>query len=137
MNRTVLLGRTTKDIDLRYAQSGTAVANFTLAVNRNYKDKQTGQYEADFIRCIAFGKTAETMAQYVKKGHQLGIEGRIQTGSYEKDGQRVYTTDVVIDQFYFLEPRKDRTQPTVNEQAKDLYKTAGEQVDMSDSDLPF
>lgn len=137
MNRTVLLGRTTKDIDLRYAQSGTAVANFTLAVNRNYKDKQTGQYEADFIRCIAFGKTAERMAQYVKKGHQLGIEGRIQTGSYEKDGQRVYTTDVVVDQFYFLEPRKDRTQPTINEQSKDLYKSAGEQVDMSDSDLPF
>jgi len=137
MNRTVLLGRTTKDIDLRYAQSGTAVANFTLAVNRNFKDKQTGQYEADFIRCIAFGKTAETMAQYVKKGHQLGIEGRIQTGSYEKDGQRVYTTDVVVDQFYFLEPKKDRSKPSVNEQAKDLYKSAGEPTDPTDDDLPF
>src|SRR5690625_7792847 len=104
MNRTVLLGRTTKDIDLRYAQSGTAVANFTLAVNRNFKDKQTGQYEADLIRCIAFGKTAETIAQYVKKGHKLGIEGRIQTGRYEQDAQRAYTTDAVIDRHTYLEP---------------------------------
>src|SRR5699024_4367682 len=84
MNNVSLLGRLTKDVELRYSQSGTAVANFTLAVNRQFKN-QNGEREADFIRTLAFGKTAEVIAQYVKKGQQLAVEGRIQTGSYENN----------------------------------------------------
>ena len=100
MNKVVLIGRLTKDPDLRFAAgSGTAVTRLTLAVNRPFKKD-----EADFINCIAFGKTGEIIAQYLTKGRQLAISGSIQTGSYEaKDGTRRYTTDVVIDSFDFID----------------------------------
>ena len=100
MNKVVLIGRLTKDPDLRFAAvSGTAVTRLTLAVNRPFKKD-----EADFISCIAFGKTGEIIAQYLTKGRQLAISGSIQTGSYEaKDGTRRYTTDVIIDSFDFID----------------------------------
>lgn len=100
MNKVVLIGRLTKDPDLRFAAgSGTAVTRLTLAVNRPFKKD-----EADFINCIAFGKTGEIIAQYLTKGRQLAISGSIQTGSYEaKDGTRRYTTDVIIDSFDFID----------------------------------
>lgn len=100
MNKVVLIGRLTKDPDLRFAAgSGTAVTRLTLAVNRPFKKD-----EADFINCIAFGKTGEIIAQYLTKGRQLAVSGSIQTGSYEaKDGTRRYTTDVVIDSFDFID----------------------------------
>lgn len=100
MNKVVLIGRLTKDPDLRFAAgSGTAVTRLTLAVNRLFKKD-----EADFISCIAFGKTGEIIAQYLTKGRQLAISGSIQTGSYEaKDGTRRYTTDVIIDSFDFID----------------------------------
>lgn len=100
MNKVVLIGRLTKDPDLRFAAgSGTAVTRLTLAVNRPFKKD-----EADFINCIAFGKTGEIIAQYLTKGRQLAISGNIQTGSYEaKDGTRRYTTDVIIDSFDFID----------------------------------
>ncbi len=100
MNKVVLIGRLTKDPDLRFAAgSGTAVTRLTLAVNRPFKKD-----EADFINCIAFGKTGEIIAQYLTKGRQLAVSGSIQTGSYEaKDGTRRYTTDVVIDSFDFVD----------------------------------
>ena len=100
MNKVVLIGRLTKDPDLRFAAgSGTAVTRLTLAVNRSFKKD-----EADFINCIAFGKTGEIIAQYLTKGRQLAISGSIQTGSYEaKDGTRRYTTDVIIDSFDFID----------------------------------
>ena len=99
MNNVSLLGRLTKDVDLRFAAgSGIAVANFTLAVNRAKKEDG-----ADFITCKAFGKTAEILSEYVFKGHQLAIVGRMQTGSYEnKEGKKVYTTDVIVDKFDFI-----------------------------------
>src|SRR5699024_1233399 len=106
MNRTVLIGRTTKDIELSYSPNGVAVAKFTLAVNRPFKNAN-GERETDFITCVAFRKTAETMANYLTKGNQVGVEGRIQTGRYERDGKTVFTTDVSVDQFYFLESKKD------------------------------
>lgn len=109
MNKVSLIGRLTKDIDLRYSQGGMAIGRFTLAINRKMtKEKRqeaerNNQQTADFIGCIAFGKTAETIANYVEKGNQLGVEGHIQTGSYEnKEGQRVYTTDVIVDGFTFV-----------------------------------
>ena len=100
MNKVVLIGRLTKDPDLRFAAgSGTAVTILTLSVNRPFKKD-----EADFINCIAFGKTGEIIAQYLTKGRQLAISGSIQTGSYEaKDGTRRYTTDVIIDSFDFID----------------------------------
>lgn len=100
MNSVVLMGRITKDLELKDVGSTTMV-KFNLAVNRKKKD------EADFINCVAFGKTADIICKYCKKGTQIVVEGRIQTGSYEKEGKKVYTTDVIVNNFYFTETRKD------------------------------
>src|SRR5699024_10145466 len=124
--------------------SGTAVANFTLAINRPFKN-QDGEREADFIRILAFGKTAETIAQYVKKGQQLGIEGRIQTGSYEnKQGQMVYTTDIVVNQFTFISESKGGQQQSNvqwNQQQGQFQKQnnpmQNQGAPIDDQDLPF
>jgi single-strand DNA-binding protein len=103
MNKVVLIGRLTKDPELKFTPgAGTAVTTLTLAVDRRIKKE--GQAEADFINCVAFGKTAEIIAQYLNKGRLIGVSGWIRTGSYEaKDGTRRYTTDVYIDEFQFLE----------------------------------
>lgn len=102
MNQVNLIGRITKEIEVRYtAQTQTAVCRFTLAVNRRKKD------EADFISCQAWGKTAELMEKYVKKGDRIRITGRIETGSYEKDGKKVYTTDVIVEELEFLNNKGD------------------------------
>lgn len=104
MNKVLLTGRITKDLEKRVTQSGTSVIRFTLAVNRRFKVE--GQPDADFIQCTAWGKTAETMSQYLHKGSLIGIEGRITTGTYQdKDGRTVYTTDVTVEAFDFLESR--------------------------------
>lgn len=104
MNSVELIGRLTRDPELRKAASGTSIFKFTLAVNRRFK--QPGQPDADFIFCTAFGKTADIMCQYLHKGSLIGVTGRIQTGSYDnQQGQRVYTTDVIIDNFEFLESK--------------------------------
>ena len=99
MNKVALLGRLTRDPELRYtAGNGTAVCKFTLAVNRQFKKD-----EADFISCVSFGKSAETISQYLLKGSQIAIGGRIQTGSYDaQDGTKRYTTDVVVESFEFV-----------------------------------
>lgn len=105
INNIVLVGRLTKDPDLRYTSSGSAVASFTLAVNRNFTDAN-GNREADFINCVIWRKPAETMANYARKGTLLGVVGRIQTRSYEnQQGQRVYVTEVVCENFQLLESR--------------------------------
>lgn len=105
INNVVLVGRLTKDVDLRYTSSGAAVATFTLAVNRNFTN-QNGDREADFINCVIWRKPAETMANYARKGTLLGVTGRIQTRSYEnQQGQRVYVTEVVCDNFQLLESK--------------------------------
>ena len=122
MNKCIIIGRLTKDIDVRSSQSGTSVAKFTVAVDRRTKEKET-----DFINCTSFGKTAEILQKYVRKGHRIGIVGHIQTGSYEKDGHKVYTTDVIVDEIEFLE-KKDDSAPVINED---------EFADVSATDLPF
>lgn len=107
MNNVVLIGRTTKDIELRYSTSGTAIARFTLAVDRASKEKGT-----DFISCIAFGKTAELLEKYVPKGRKIAVQGHIQTGSYDaKDGHKVYTTDVIVDRMEFCESKQGNEKP--------------------------
>lgn len=108
INRVVLVGRLTKDPELRYTPSGVPMARFTIAVNRTFTG-QSGEREADFIGCIAWRKQAENLANFMKKGSLIGVEGRIQTGSFEgQDGKRVYTTDVIADAVQFLEPRGNR-----------------------------
>jgi len=102
INRVVLVGRLTKNPELRYTPNGVASCRFTLAVNRAFKSE--GEQQADFIQCVAWRKQAENLANFQRKGNLIGVEGRIQTGSYEgQDGKRVYTTDVVTDSIQFLE----------------------------------
>lgn len=105
MNKVILMGRLTRNPDIRYSQgeNSMAVARFTIAVDRRFK--RDGAQTADFISCVAFGKTAEFFEKYVKQGTKLCIEGRIQTGSYERNGQKVYTTDVVVENAEFAESK--------------------------------
>ena len=108
MNKTLLIGRTTKDPDIRYTQNEQpmTIARFNLAVDRRFK--KDGEQSADFISCVAFGKTAEFIEKYVFKGTKIAVEGRIQTGSYtNKDGNKVYTTDVVVEQVEFAGAKTD------------------------------
>src|SRR5690625_144114 len=103
MNRAVLVGRLTRDPDLRYTPNGVAVANFTLAVNRPFTNQQ-GERDADFINCVVWRRQAENLANYMKKGSMVGVDGRIQTRTYEdQDGKTVYVTEVVADNVHFLE----------------------------------
>ena len=105
MNRVVLVGRLTKDPELRYTPSGVAVATFTLAVNRSFTNQQ-GEREADFINCVVWRRPAENVANFLKKGSLAGVDGRIQTRNYEgQDGKRVYVTEVVAESVQFLEPK--------------------------------
>lgn len=117
INNVVLVGRITKDIDLRMSESGKAYTNFTLAVNRAFKG-QDGQQQADFINCIAFGKQAENLARYCGKGSMIGVLGSIQTGKYQgKDGNTVFTTDIMVQNVQFLDTKNNQgqqQQPTNN-----------------------
>mgnify|MGYP001367869028 CR=1 FL=1 len=103
MNKVLLTGRVGKDIEAKTSNGGNMVAKFSLAVSRYVKG---GENSTDWINCVAFGKTAETLEQYVEKGVLILVEGNIKTGSYEKDGSRKYTTDVIVEKFEFLEKKK-------------------------------
>lgn len=130
MNRVCLNGRLTRDLELRKLSSGSSVVSFTLAVNRRIKTE--GQPDADFIRCTAWGKTAEVMCQYLTKGSQIGVEGRIQTGQYEdKNGNTVFTTDVVVENFDFLESKRDSSADEA------IYDDPADTLDIDSDDLPF
>lgn len=100
MNKTILMGRLTKDVELKYSNSNVAFASFTVAVNREFV-KEGEERQADFIMCKAFGKTAEFVSKYFSKGKMISLVGRIQTGNYEKDGTKVFTTDVMVEKVYF------------------------------------
>lgn len=107
MNKVELVGRLTRDPEVRYTQgeNASAIARFSVAVNRRFKNNE-GNYDADFINCVAFGKSGEFIEKYFKKGMAIGISGRIQTGSYtNKDGVKVYTTDVVVEEAEFVESK--------------------------------
>ena len=110
INNIVLVGRTTKAMELKQNKNGTSYVQFTLAVNRPYKDEQ-----ADFINCVAWNKTAETIAQYVSKGTMIGIEGRLQVRNYETEaGVRQYISEVLVNRFTFLESKKSDTTESEN-----------------------
>lgn len=138
INRTVLVGRLTKDPELRYTPNGVASCNFTLAVNRTFTNSD-GQREADFINCVTWRKQAENTANFLKKGHLAGIEGRIQTRNYENnEGKRVYITEVVADSVQFLEPKNGGQQTQQqNSQPQDPYKGSSGPIDVDESSLPF
>ena len=137
LNSTCLVGRLTKDPELRYTPSNQAVATFSLAVNRNFKD-QNGEREADFINCVIWRQQAENLANWAKKGALIGITGRIQTRSYEnQQGQRVYVTEVVAEQFQLLESRKDREAGQSQGYSQPNFSKQAEPIDISSDDLPF
>lgn len=107
INRAVLTGRLTRDPELRYTTSGTAVVSFTLAVDRQFRN-QNGDRDADFVNCVIWRKSAENFSNFTHKGSLVGVEGRIQTRNYEnQQGNRVYVTEVVVDNFALLEPRQN------------------------------
>ena len=141
LNSVVLVGRLTKDAELRYTPNNQAVATFSLAVNRPFKN-QNGDREADFINCVILRQQAENLANWAKKGALIGITGRIQTRSYEKQqGQRVYVTEVVADSFQLLESRKDReggqSQGDSHPDFSRQTQMNANPMDISDDDLPF
>ena len=167
MNRVVLVGRLTKDPDLRYTPNGVPVATFTLAVNRSFSNQQ-GEKETDFINCVVWRRPAENVANFLKKGSMAGVDGRIQTRNYEgQDGKRVYVTEVLAESVQFLEPKssgsgdkggsgfynepKEQRNPFDNNnqnQRQNNYNKGNTridedpfanngQIDISDDDLPF
>ena len=155
MNKVFLVGRLTRDPDLRYGANNNAVMRSSLAVDRQFTN-QNGERETDFINIVAFGNRAETMKKYLTKGSQIATSGRIQTGSYDdKDGKRIYTTDVVVDEFQFLDSKGSRTDDNtnsndnvtpydfpntssnVNNEELDPFKDFGDKIEIDDSDLPF
>lgn len=149
INQVVLVGRLTRDPDLRYTPNGVAVATFNLAVNRNFTN-QNGNREADFINCVIWRKSAEALANYAHKGSLIGVTGRIQTRSYDnQQGQKIYVTEVICENFQLLEPKSKNNQQNgqsntainnnnINEYAEHAASFQDEYpVDISDDDLPF
>lgn len=130
MNKVILVGRITKDIELK--GTDTKVTHFCVACQRDFKDKD-GNYGADFINCVAFGKNAEFIAKYFSKGSMIGISGRINTGNYtNKDGQKVYTTDVMVEKSEFVTSKSDNSAPKAKE-VDDGFLSIPDSVD----DVPF
>ncbi|MDY2689181.1 MAG: single-stranded DNA-binding protein [Limosilactobacillus reuteri] len=166
LNRAILTGRLTRDPELRYTTSGTAVVQATIAVDRQFKNQQ-GEREADFINLVIWRKAAENFANFTHKGSLVGIDGRIQTRTYEnKQGQRVYVTEINVDSFSLLEPRQENSQqsnnnyssqvpnnnahnatsnsPQQNQNAQSNYGNqnndfgnGGQSIDLADDELPF
>ena len=126
MNKSILIGRVTKDIELKSTTSGKYVCTFTLAVNRDYKNAD-GNYDADFINCVAYGQQAETISKFVNKGDKFGVIGKIATRNYEKDGSKVYVTEIIVESFDFLESKKDKPTEDASTDTFEPY----------DDDLPF
>ena len=169
MNKAILIGRLTRDPELRYTSSNRAVCQFTVAIDRPFTNQSSGQREADFINVVAWDKTGENVGKYMSKGRLIAVEGRIQTRNYDNnEGKKVYVTEVIANNVQFLESKnattntssngfesmpeppvektpydfgddkEQNTTPTmdVNDE-KDPFASFGEQVEISDNDLPF
>lgn len=153
INSTVLVGRLTKDADLRYTGSGIAVASFTVAVERPFTNAQ-GEKETDFINCVAWRKTAEVISNFTRKGSLVGVTGRMQTRNYtNNEGRKVYITEVVCENFQMLEPKsvtesraQGNNQPNQSQNNyqqnntnydSDPFQNNNDSIDISDDDLPF
>lgn len=163
INNVVLVGRLTRDVELRYTANGTAVGSFTVALDRPFTN-QNGEKDTDFINCVAWRKTAETLANFTRKGSLVGVQGRIQTRNYTNaSGQKVYVTEVVCENFSMLESKavterriqqsdsgssntsqsqQSSYNPAPNNQSfssfnQDPFEKSGDPIDISDDDLPF
>ena len=170
MNKAILIGRLTRDPELRYTSSNRAVCQFTVAIDRPFTNQASGQREADFINVVAWDKTGENIGKYMTKGRLIAVEGRIQTRNYDNnEGRKVYVTEVIANNVQFLESRNatsnnsnidsmpeppmertpydfgdnntidtPNTTPTMDmNDEKDPFESFGEQVEISDNDLPF
>lgn len=166
MNKAILIGRLTRDPELRYTSSNRAVCQFTVAIDRPFTNQSTGQREADFINVVAWDKTGENIGKYMTKGRLIAVEGRIQTRNYENnEGRKVYVTEVIASNVQFLESRNATNNSEVNDMPeppmektpydfadnsdtnssneetmsteKDPFESFGEQIEISDNDLPF
>jgi len=169
MNKAILIGRLTRDPELRYTSSNRAVCQFSIAIDRPFTNQSTGQREADFINIVAWDKTAENIGKYMTKGRLIAVEGRIQTRNYENnEGKKVYVTEVIASNVQFLESKNatgnsnsnsgfnsmpeppvekspydfgeessTNTSNTMNIEENDPFASFGEQVEISDNDLPF
>lgn len=136
-NRFIGIGRLTRDVELKFTPTGVAVASFSIAINRTFKNQQ-GEYEADFINVVAFKKLAENVANYTQKGSLVAVEGRIQTRSYEnKQGQRVYVTEIIADSVQFLESKKQEEKPRYTANPSEPFQNNGQPIEIQDDDLPF
>ena len=161
MNKALLIGRLTKDPELRATSTGRKVCQFSIAVNRNFTNAN-GEREADFINCVVWDKQAENLVKYQKKGNQIAVDGRIQTRNYEdKDGKRVYVTEILANNISFLDskgtntssndfnslpepPKEDSISSSSNMNNmetvsvdKDPFEAFGDSIEISDNDLPF
>ncbi|HBC4010516.1 single-stranded DNA-binding protein [Staphylococcus aureus] len=150
LNRVVLVGRLTKDPEFRTTPNGVSVATFTLAVNRTFTNAQ-GEREADFINCVTFRKQADNVNNYLSKGSLAGVDGRLQSRSYEnQEGRRVFVTEVVCDSVQFLEPKSNNQQQNnnyqqqnnaynapQNRQQNNPFSNANAPIEINDNDLPF
>jgi len=158
MNRVVLVGRITKDPEVKM-NGDTAVCNFTVAINRPYANER-GERQADFINCVIWRKQAENLGRFVRKGHQIGVEGRIQTRSFELEGQTRYVTEVLCDSVQFLESKQsdegrneyqapsyeapvlnpshfEKSAQTNNKEEEDKYFESSKKIAVTEEDLPF
>lgn len=161
MNKALLIGRLTRDPELRSTSTGRNVCQFSIAVNRNFTNAN-GEREADFINCVVWDKQAENLVKYQKKGNQIAVDGRIQTRNYEdKDGKRVYVTEILANNISFLDskgtntssndfnslpepPREDSVSSSSDMSSmetvsvdKDPFEAFGDSIEISDNDLPF
>lgn len=156
MNKAFLIGRLTRDPELRYSSSNAAIVNFSIAIDRQYTNQQ-GQRETDFINIVAFQKQAENIKKYVSKGSLVAVDGRIQTRNYEdKDGKRVYVTEVVADRVQFLDSRNSgnvaineggdnvspadfqtESAPKETNVSDDVFADFGSSIEISDDDIAF
>ena len=157
MNKIILVGRLTKDPEIRSTSAGVATANFTVAVNRRYKNKEGG-YDADFLPCVAFRTTADFVGKFFKKGSLIGVEGSVQTRSYDaQDGTKRYVTEVIVDNVEFVGGKNESSTggqsndsyvdapasdpideiPEYDVPSQDPYENYDKEVSLSDNDLPF
>ena len=154
MNKIMLVGRLVRDPEVRSMSNGSQAANFTVAVNRNFKNKE-GNYDADFLPCVAFRSQADFISKYFKKGSLIGIEGRVQTRNYDaQDGTKRYVTEVVVENIEFVGSKNDNgsssnayvdepsqepidSMPEYDIPTSDPYENYDKEISLSDNDLPF
>jgi single-strand DNA-binding protein len=141
LNRVILIGRLTRDPELRYTPAGVAVTQFTLAIDRPFSGGQGKEKEADFINIVTWRQLAETCASYLRKGRLTAVEGRIQVRNYDNsEGRKVYVTEVIADNVRFLESNKSDSSSNQSQnqrQSQDPFQDDGKPIDISDDDLPF